>query len=70
VTPPKTATEPAPLLWSPTDAAKRLGIGRAMLYELLAAGQLASLKIGSRRLIADEELRRFIAARLADSAEW
>ncbi len=41
-----------------------------MLYELLAAGQLASLKIGSRRLIADEELRRFIAARLADSAEW
>jgi excisionase family DNA binding protein len=63
-------TSPTPLLWSPTEAAKRLGIGRATVYELLTTGQLASLKIGARRLIPDSEVRRFIDARLADSAEW
>ena len=60
----------APLLWPPTVAAQRLGISRAKLYELMASGQLASLKIGSRRLIPDDELRRFIATRLAENAEW
>jgi excisionase family DNA binding protein len=62
--------QPAPLLWSPAEAAKRLGLSRATLYELLAAGQIASLKVGARRLIPDEECRKFIAARLAETAEW
>ena len=61
---------PTPLLWSPTEASIRLGISRATLYELLASGQLASLKIGARRLIPDSEVRRFITTRLAETAEW
>ena len=70
-----TATEaaqpaPAPLAWSPTEAAVRLGISRATVYELLSTGQLASFKVGSRRLIPDAEIRRFIAERVAESAEW
>jgi excisionase family DNA binding protein len=66
---PMTTPQPAPLLWSPAEAAKRLGLSRAGLYELLTRGELASLKVGRRRLIPDEECRRFIAARLAESAE-
>jgi len=60
---------PTPLLWSPTEASIRLGISRATVYELLARGELASLKVGARRLIPDAECRRFIAARLAESAD-
>jgi excisionase family DNA binding protein len=64
-----TTTHPAPLLWSPAETAKRLGISRAKLYELLASRKLASLKIGSRRLIPDAEVQRFIATRMAETAE-
>jgi excisionase family DNA binding protein len=62
--------QPAPLLWSTTDAAARLGVSRAHIYELLARRELASLKLGARRLIPDDELRRFIAAKLAETADW
>ena len=61
--------DPAPLLWSPTGAATRLGVSRATVYELLARRELASLKVGARRLIPDTEVQRFIAARLAESAD-
>jgi excisionase family DNA binding protein len=64
-----TAPQPAPLLWSPGEAATVLGISRATVYELLARRELASLKVGSRRLIPDEECRRFIKAKLAESAD-
>jgi excisionase family DNA binding protein len=63
-------SSPEPLLWSPAQTAVRLSMSRAGVYELLASGQLASLKVGRRRLIPDEELRKFIAAKLAESAEW
>ena len=65
------ATEtPQPvLLHSTTESAVRLGISRAGVYELMARGELASLKIGRRRLIPAAELDRFIAARLAESAD-
>jgi excisionase family DNA binding protein len=64
------APQPEPLLWSAAQAAKRLGISRAYLYELWAAGEINSLKLGRRRLFPDAECRRFIEARLAESAEW
>ena len=46
-----------------------LGISRATVYELLARRELASLKVGARRLIPADECRRFIDARLAESAD-
>lgn len=49
----------APLLLDLTTAAERLGVGRSTIYGLLNSGDLASVKIGRRRLIADAELRRF-----------
>ena len=50
------------------DAAKSIGISRAGLYSLTGEKQIRALKIGHRTLIADSELRRFIAERMEAAA--
>jgi len=52
-----------PLLYKPEDAAATLGIGRATLYELLARGEITSIKIGRSRRIPSAALEDY-AARL------
>jgi len=43
-----------PILLTPAEAARALGIGRSKLYELLQAGVLESVHIGAcRRIPAD-----------------
>ena len=54
-----------PLILTVIEAAGTLRIGRSSVYELMASGQLRSLKIGSRRLIARDDLDAFIEARRA-----
>jgi len=49
------------------DASNALGIGRTKTFELIATGQLHSIKIGKRRLIAVDELRAFAARLSSDS---
>ncbi|MBI2322102.1 MAG: helix-turn-helix domain-containing protein [Chloroflexi bacterium] len=49
-----------PLLLRPPDAAAALGVSRSRLYELLAAGALASVKIGASRRIALDDRRAFV----------
>jgi excisionase family DNA binding protein len=49
-----------PLLHSISDAAKALGIGRTKLYEMLAKGELASVQIGTRRLVKAESMKALI----------
>jgi excisionase family DNA binding protein len=51
-----------PLLVSIERAGRELGIGRSLVYELLAAQQLPSVKIGRRRFIRRDELLRFVSA--------
>ena len=46
-----TNAQPRPLAVSPGDAARMAGIGRTKLYELMATNEIASVKLGSRRLI-------------------
>jgi excisionase family DNA binding protein len=41
-------------------AALRLGIGLRTLDELLATKQLASVKIGKRRLVSEDAIQTFI----------
>ena len=48
------------ILCSPVEAAKRLGIGKTKLYDLLAKGELASMQIGTRRLITVESIKAFV----------
>ena len=42
---------PARLAASPSEAARMAGIGRTKLYELISSNEIASVKLGSRRLI-------------------
>src|SRR5690606_23770402 len=49
------------LAYSLDQAASRLGIGKTMLEELVAAGQITSMKIGRRRLVSRAALEAFIA---------
>lgn len=50
------------LAFSIPEAAQRLGISRATLYNLLKSGHLKSVKILGRTLVTDAELRRFLKA--------
>jgi excisionase family DNA binding protein len=61
-TPPKNgaANHELPLLVSIERAVKELGIGRSLIYELLAGHRLPSVKIGRRRFIRRDELLRFV----------
>jgi excisionase family DNA binding protein len=49
------------LLFRPTEAAQRLGIGRTKVYELMASGALRSVKIGSARRVSANALADFVA---------
>ena len=61
-------TNTAPLAHRIPDACNRLGIGRSMLYELIKAGELRTIKIGTRTLVPEADLQKVIADRLAVSA--
>jgi excisionase family DNA binding protein len=49
------------LLLTPERAAERLDIGRTRLYELLASGELESVKVGRSRRIPAAALVEFVA---------
>lgn len=44
------------------DAAKALGLGRTSIYAMIADGRLEAFKLGRRRLVKTESIRRLIAA--------
>ena len=47
------------------EACEALGVSRTTMWRLLTAGELGSFHVGRRRLIAVDELDRFIAERQA-----
>jgi excisionase family DNA binding protein len=57
-----TSATPEPLVDSINDAAVRLGLSRTTLYELMASGQLRSIKVGKRRLIPRDAQRDLLAS--------
>jgi excisionase family DNA binding protein len=54
---------------TPNQAAAALGISRSLLYRLLAAGEIESIKIGALRRIRPESLTAWIEAQRAAQAE-
>lgn len=50
------------LLHPTAEAAALIGVGRSTLYELVKSGEIKTVKIGRRTLIADDELQRFVAS--------
>jgi len=55
------------LLLRPAEAAEAIGIGRSKLYELLADGELPSIRVGGRVRIPVDALRRWVH-QLAEAA--
>lgn len=50
------------LLHTPEHAAQVLSISRTRVFELIAAGDLKSVKLGRTRRIRDTDLRAFVQA--------
>ncbi|MEM7238764.1 MAG: helix-turn-helix domain-containing protein [Pseudomonadota bacterium] len=50
-----------PIAVSPNEAARFAGVGRTTLYAALSAGDLKSIKIGTRRLITVDAIRAWLA---------
>jgi excisionase family DNA binding protein len=55
-----------PLAVSVHAAARVSGIGRTRLYEAMGSGELASCKVGKRRLIMLDDLRAWLARQRHD----
>lgn len=53
----------APRAYGVTDTSRITGLGRTKIYELLASGDLKSIKIGAKRLILAESIDRLFASR-------
>jgi len=65
---PGRSSEPAPLLFTITQAATLLGVGRSTAYELIATGELGRLHL-DRRVAADESHLRLPVDRGRRAAE-
>lgn len=48
------------LLLTPTEAAQTLGIGRSKMYELLMAGVVESVLIGTARRVPADALNAYV----------
>ncbi|OJY67141.1 MAG: hypothetical protein BGP16_18290 [Sphingobium sp. 66-54] len=57
-----------PVLCSIADAARLLGIGKTKTYELIDAGQLATVAIGVRRMVTVESIKRLAKGTGLDEA--
>jgi excisionase family DNA binding protein len=53
------------LAYTIEDAVVAAGVGRSTLYVAMAARELKSLKVGKRRLIEADELRRWLTSHRA-----
>lgn len=51
------------LLLKPMDVAEHLGISKSKVYELLASGELPSIRIGKSIGVSTDELRNWISER-------
>ena len=58
-------TPDSELLLTPTEAARRLSVGRTRLYQLIGTGELASVRVGSLRRIPTRALRDYVDGLLA-----
>ena len=55
-----TAADVGVLAVSPAEAGRLAGIGRTTIYQAISSGDLKSLKIGARRLVAVDALREWL----------
>ena len=56
----RTTTSSPQLLLKVEEAAKRLGIGRSLMYQLVLDGSIESVRLGRLRRIPEECLREHV----------
>lgn len=56
------------LMYTIPEAAKALGLGRSTVYELIDAGALMRVKVGTRALVPAEALRAYVERLIAAQA--
>lgn len=54
----------------PLEAAKRLRVSRAHLYNLLATGAIPSFKIGKSRRVRLQDIEQYVERQIAESATF
>lgn len=55
-----------PLVANPAQAARLLGLGRTVIYELINAGEIKIIKVGTRTLIRVKDLEAFLERKLRE----
>ena len=55
------------LLYRPAEAAEAIGVSRTRMYELIASGEIPSLRIGGSLRVPVDLLRRWVEQQVA---EW
>ncbi len=63
-----TSPSVAPRVLRVEEAARALGIGRSLVYDLIRSGRLRSFKVGSRRLIPADAIDDVITALTEEAA--
>ncbi|MER7460946.1 helix-turn-helix domain-containing protein [Micromonospora echinaurantiaca] len=63
-----TSTPITPRVLRVEEAARALGIGRSLVYDLIRSGRLRSFKVGSRRLIPAAAIDETIATLTEEAA--
>ena len=56
----ETPDQAEPLCVSVEEAARLLGIGRKLAYQLVAEGRIPSIRLGGRRVVPLARLRKFV----------
>lgn len=57
------------VLYTVPEICEATGLGRSLVYELLAAGRIESVHVGRRRLVPAEAVERFVAELRQDAAD-
>jgi excisionase family DNA binding protein len=57
-----------PLAWPIPQAAKRAGFGETKFREAIDRGEIAYVQNGDRKLIEDEEIKRWLASKRQKAA--
>lgn len=56
------------LLYRVPEAAEIISVSRSRMYELLASGEVASVRVGSSRLVPAEALEQFAEQLMSNGA--
>lgn len=56
-------------LLTPIQVAELLGVGRSTVYELLASGDIPSVRVGRSRRVPLGSVEKYVEARLAEAQD-